>query len=280
MKVRPATALDVAAAPKWLDGVDLRPDGWRDRWTRAVVGVDIVTDAPLAVGRIFTDRVHDGRFWTEIVVAPHLRRRGHGTRIARHLATLRPDLRPMCDRGFVGSERTLFCRSLGARPYQTCPPGHVLTTDAASLAASTSVRTQRGVDVGIAELRKAWVDLYTWMHEDWSPVAALFQEPLLNDFEDVDLVHTRVVVADGEVRAGAFVFPDEPAPGVVAECRTRTEPHGLPLLRACVRDSLLALSASDIKVVDFDGHDADPHFRPLLREIPASGDPFELLEWT
>ncbi len=269
MQIRSATAVDVAAAPEWLDGVDLRPDGWRDRWTRAVVGVDVATGALLGVGRIFTDRVHDSRFWTEIMVAPYLRRRGYGTQIARELALLRAEPRLMCDRGFTGSERTLFCRSLGGQPYQTCPPGRVLTADAAELVVSGSVRTQRGADVGMAELRRAWVDLYTWMHEDWAPVAAQFEQPLLHDFEDVDLVHTRVVVVDGEVRAGAFVFPDDPAPGVVAECRTRTEPDGSTLLRACVRDSLLELAAHDVPAVVFDGHDTDPHFRPLLQELPT-----------
>ncbi|XAS75737.1 GNAT family N-acetyltransferase [Dermatophilaceae bacterium Sec6.4] len=279
MKIRPATAVDVATAPDWLEGVDLRPDRWRDQWTRAAVGFDAETKALLAVGRIFTSRVHDDRYWTEIMVAPPLRRRGHGTRIAEHLATLRPDPWPMCDRGFVGTERVLFSRSLGALPYQTCPPEHVRTADAAGLATSGAVQTQRGTDVGINELRRAWVDLYAWMHADWSPVAAGFEESLLEDFQDVDLVHTRVVVVDGQIRAGAFVFPDEPHPVVVAECRTRTETNGLMLLRACVRDSLLSLSVSNVTDVDFDGHDTDRHFRPLLQEIPASGTAFELLEW-
>lgn len=66
----------------------------------------------------------------------------------------------------------------------------------------------------------------------------------------------------------------------MAETRTPTEPAGLDLLRACVRDSLLSLAASDITAVTFDGHDTDPHFRPLLDELPTRGEAFELLEWT
>lgn len=128
MHIRPATEGDVAMAPDWLEGVDLRPDRWRDQWTRAVVGFDAGANALLAVGRIFTSRVHDDRYWTEIMVAPHLRRRGHGKRIAEHLATLRPDLRPMCDRGFVGSERVLFSLAASVRTrikralLSTCAP--------------------------------------------------------------------------------------------------------------------------------------------------------------
>ena len=66
----------------------------------------------------------------------------------------------------------------------------------------------------------------------------------------------------------------------LAECRTETEPGGLELLRGCVRASLLSLAGAGIATATFDGHDSDPHFRLLLDELPATGEPFELLEWS
>ena len=277
MDLRPATALDVVAAPDWLDGVDLRPDRWRDRATRAVVARD--GEQVVAAGRIFTDRIHPGRYWVEVMVDPQARGRAHGRRVAEHLATLRVEDKPMCTRGHVSSDAVRFARRLGAKPYRTCPPQQVRTADAGSLP-SPSVMTVRGVYVEMAEMSLAWTDVYRWMHADWAPVAAGTEPLVLSGFGDeLDLEHTTVVVDRGVVRAAAFVFADGPEPLVVAECRTRHEPAGLMLLRACVRDSLLTLAAAGIATITFDGHDSDPHFRPLLDELPVSGEAFVLLEW-
>ncbi|NYJ75817.1 GNAT family N-acetyltransferase [Allobranchiibius huperziae] len=276
MDIRPATAGDVTAAPDWLAGIDLRADRWRDDATRAVVGTE--DGMVVAAGHLFTSPVRDDRYWVEVVVAPQRRRRGHGRSIARYLADLRTDPKPMCSRGFVSSAAVQFARGLGAHAYQTCPPERVQTVDAARLTRSP-VATVAGTAVDLSELQRAWTDIYEWMHADWAPVAPGFEEPLLEDFADeLDLVHTRVV-GEGRVRAAAFVFADAPEPVVVAECRERDETDGLALLRACVRDSLLSLAEDGIAAISFDGHDTDPHFRPLLDELPVSGEAFELLEW-
>lgn len=277
MDIRPATVRDVAVAPDWLEGVDLRPDRWRDEGTRAVVAGD--DGRVVAVGRIFTDRIHDDRYWVEVMVDPQARRRGHGRRVAEHLAALRAQDKPMCTRGRVSSDAVGFVRSLGARPYQTCPPQRVRTVDAERLP-SPPVATREGSAVDLAELERAWCDIYRWVHADWAPVSAESDALMLAGFADeLDVEHTRVVVRDGGVRAAAFVFADEPEPVVVAECRERGETDGFALLRACVRDGLLALAEDDVATITFDGHDTDPHFRPLLDELPVSGEAFELLEW-
>ena len=274
--IRLATDRDVVAAPDWLGGVDLRPDRWRDDATRAVVGLE--NGMVVAVGRIFTSRVHDDRYRVEIMVAPQCRRRGYGRSIAGSLSDLRADSKPLCSRGFVSSASARFARRLGAHAYQTCPPERVLTRDGSRLVRS-NVPTVRGVDVVPDEVRAAWTEIYEWMHADWAPVAPGFEVPLLAEFADeLDLVHTRVV-REGHIRAAAFVFADTPEPVVVAECRTRHEPDGLMLLRACVRDALLSLAEDGVGAITFDGHDTDPHFRPLLDELPVTGEAFELLEW-
>ena len=276
MEVRPLTVDDVAAAPTWLEGAGLLPDRWRDASTRAVAGwegPDLV-----AVGRIFTSSVHPGRYCTEVVVAPERRRRGLGREMADQLLGLRSEPKPLCTRGYVSSEPVLFARSLGARPYQTCPPQQVATADGAQLAA-TGPATQPGSAVGLEELQEAWVEIYAWVHAGWSPVSAAFERPLLASFaKDLDLTQTRVV-ASSTIQAAAFVFHDDQQPVVVAECRTPTEPAGLDLLRACVRDSLLSLANQGVSTITFDGHDTDPHFRPMLDELPTTGEAFELLEW-
>ena len=190
-----------------------------------------------------------------------------------------------CDRSRSRSARavtsppSLSClRGPWARPYQTCPPQQVATADGARLAA-TGPATRPGSAVGLTELTRAWVDIYAWVHADWSPVSAGFEQPLLADFaNDLDPIHTRVA-ATSTIQAAAFVFHDDERPVVVAECRTPTEPAGLDLLRACVRDSLLSLANQGISTITFDGHDTNPHFRPLLDELPTTGQAFELLEW-
>jgi len=273
---RPLTSHDIAAAPDWLEQADLAPDRWRDESTRAAAGwegADLI-----AVGRIFPSRVHLGRYWTEVVVTPGLRRRGHGRQMVVHLAGLRPAPKPLCTRGSSSSEPVSFARHLGARPYQTCPPQQVATADAVRLLGD-GPRTLPGAAIGWEELRRAWADTYAWVHASWSPVAPGFEEPLLAAFGgDLDRTHTRVV-ATPTIRAAAFVFGDCDPPVVVAECRTPTEPDGLHLVRACVRDSLCSLAEDGVATVTFDGHDTDPHFRPLLEELPTTGESFELLEW-
>lgn len=277
MDYRPLTRNVIAAAPDWLDRADLRPDRWRDETTRAVAGWE--GTELVAVGRIFTSPVHTSRYWTEVVVAPHLRRRGYGRRLVAHLAGLRAEPKPLCTRGDVTSDSALFARRLGALPYQTCPPQQVATGAGAHLlTGGPTTRPASALDAD--ELRRAWVQTYAWVHASWSPVAPGFEEPLLAGFiDDLDLTHTRVV-ATPTIRAAAFVFADDTRPVVVAECRTPTEPSGLDLLRACVRDSLRSLAADGTTAVTFDGHDTDPHFRPLLDELPTTGEAFELLELT
>ncbi|WP_375425058.1 hypothetical protein [uncultured Friedmanniella sp.] len=276
MQCRPLTRPVVEAAPVWLQQEDLRPDRWRDESTRAAGGW--AGDELVVVGRIFTSRVHASRYWTEVIVAPGSRHRGYGRQMLGHLVELRAEDKPLCTRGYVSAEAVSFARHLGARPYQTCPPETVATSDALGLRTG-EVLVVPGAEVPRHELERAWVDTYAWVHASWSPVAAGFEEPLLAGFRtDISLDHTRLV-ATSTVLAGSYVFLDEGDAVIVAECRSPVEPLGLDLLRACVRASLLSLAAAGVQAATFDGHDTDPHFRPLLGELPTTGEAFELLEW-
>lgn len=161
MELRPLTDRDAAAPPAWLGGdADLRPDRWRDDTTRAVVGLE--GGSVVAAGRIFPSRVHASRYWTEVVVVPGRRRHGLGTEVAERLSRLRCDDRPMCARGPESSEAVSFVRSLGARPYQTCPPQDVRTESAASLAADDARFRSPASPSACASWRRAWTDTYAW----------------------------------------------------------------------------------------------------------------------
>lgn len=272
---RPLSTVEIDAAPTGITTDDLLPDRWRDNSTRAAGGW--LNGELVAVGRIYTSRIHASRYWTDIDVAPDHRGRGHGRQMVDHLAGLRAEPKPLCTRGYVSSETIRFAKHLGASPYQTCPPQQVPTMAFAHLAAGTT-RTVSGAAVDRAELGRAWVDTYDWVHASWAPVRPGSEHLIRAELSDVDLTHTRVV-ATPTIRAAAYVFADPTGTVVVAECRTATEPGGLDLLRACVRDSLSSLAAAGITEVAFDGHDTDPHFRRLLDELPATGEAFELLEW-
>ena len=272
---RPLSAVEIDAVSTGITGDDLLPDRWRDDSTRAA-GVWLNGEL-IAVGRIHTSRIHASRYWTDIEVALDHRGRGHGRQMVDHLAGLRAEPKPLCTRGYVSSEAIAFARHLGARPYQTCPPQQVPTQAFTHLAAGTTP-TVSGAAVDRADLGQAWVDTYDWVHHSWSPVRPGSEHLVLDELADVDLTHTRVV-ATPTIRAAAYVFADPTETVIVAECRTATEPGGLDLLRACVRDSLRSLAAAGITDVTFDGHDTDPHFRPLLNELPATGEAFELVEW-
>lgn len=186
MECRLLTESDIAAAPDWLDQVDLR------RTAGGMTRPALLLAGRAAVGRIFASRVHTSRYWTAVVVAPEACRRGYGRQMVTHLAGLRPEPKPLCTRGYISSDGVLFSRSLGAQPYQTCPPQAVETADAVRLSVGEPP-TLPGSAVGWEELQQAWVDIYAWVHASWSPVAPGFEESLLVGFtDDLDLAHTRV----------------------------------------------------------------------------------------
>lgn len=276
MIFRPLTQADLDSAPVWFDAIELRADRWRDVHTRSAVTV--LDGAIVAVGLIWTSRVHGDRYWCDLVVDPGRRRRGIGSAMLEHLIALRASDLALMTRGFVDDSRLCFADTVGARTIQIVPPSRVLTEHRTALRPVAGIRA--GDEVAWGDLLAANAATYEWTHASWSPVCGDFAEALSEDLEDeLDLEATSVAIdVDGQIRAIAMVYRDSEPPIITAETVHPGDPEGERLVEAVVRRALDILAARGILEVDFDGHVTDPHLMPVWARLSPSGRWFRLVE--
>jgi len=235
-------------------------------------------DEIVAAGAIWLSRVHDDRFWLEIVVDPERRRNGTGTALARHLSTLRSRDLPFMARGYVDDEALHFADALGACTIQTVPPVRAALDCRTELRPHADVRPLAGVDR--LRVETAFAAMYRWTHENWSPVRDGFEHALLEglwDDLDVDASAVAVDASDG-ILALALTFADTDPALIVAETSTRDQPGGEHLVEGCIRRAMAILAHRGLTRVDFDGHVSDPHFLPALSRLRPTGRWFRLVE--
>ena len=258
-----------------MDHLDLRADHWRDKHTRAAVAVE--GQHLVAAGMIWTSRVHDDRYWVDIVVAPDHRRRGVGSAMFGHLCTLRHDDRALTARGFVGDPALQFADVLGARTVQVVPPSHIEVAHRVRLRPWPGV--VHGTDVAMSYLAAANATTYQWTHANWAPVAPGFAQALSEDLlADLDRTATAVALcATGQPRAMALVYKDSPTI-ITAETVHPHDRDGERVVEGCLRAALDAVASQGITHVEFDGHISDPHFFPAWIKLDPTGRWFRLVE--
>lgn len=276
MHFRSLTDDDLAASPPWWGDRSLARDGWRSDETRSAVAVD--DGRIVAASAIWLSRVHDDRFWLEVVVDPERRRRGIGTALARHLSTLRSRDLPLMARGYVDDESLRFTEALGARTIQTVPPVRASLETRTDLRFHAAVQPLAGADRSRVEA--AFTELYRWTHEDWSTVRQGFEDALIEGlWDELDVEASALAVDDsGRILALALTYLDTDPPLIVSETVSRDEPGGEHLVEGCIRRAMAILAHRGLTVVDFDGHVSDPHFLPALSRLRPTGRWFRLVE--
>lgn len=276
MHFRSLTEDDLHSSPPWWNDRSLAADLWRDGETRSAVAID--GGEIVAAGAIWLSRVHDARFWVDIVVHPEMRRRGIGTAMLRHLATLRSRDVPFTARGYVDEEKMLFADARGAVTTQIVPPARVDLPTHTSLRSHARVQAVAGIDR--ARIEAAHAGMYRWTHETWSPVRAGFEAALNEDLWDVLDVDASAATVDdqGRISALALVYRDTDPPLIVAETTTRHQAEGEHLVEGCIRRAMAILAHRGLTTVDFDGHVSDPHFLPALSRLQPSGRWFRVVE--
>lgn len=261
-------------------------DGWEppgdlDGWQRTIVAEE--DGEVLGMGTMLLSNVHRDSFYSEIQVEPEVRRHGVGRALFDALVECTPAPYPILTRAMASQPvRQAFARSLGFDVLMRCPSPQL---HPGSLATSHWIEqhpTPSGVQIVAAEERSfeefldAWVDLYVWIHEEWSPTvdrSTVHQLFAASGMADVDFELSRVAVVDGRIAALACVLPDQwdNRSFMVTETAHRRQARGTQILAATIAAALRACAERGIHFVEFDGHVVDPHYYPLSQTFPITG---------
>lgn len=298
--MRPYNAEDAAEVAALLDhwsdplfAVQAHPlhglDRDGDRWSRTRVAVDSSGELIGAV-TVARNRVHAGRYSLVVEVARSHRRRGVGRALVEQAQLLRPEALPLAAKIRTGDAAAVgFMAAVGGRPYQRCPclRPDPTSADIRSWCASQSpppvARLDSAEGLSRNELIRLWVDQYIWVHEPWSPVTstALLESVAEEIADDMIRAASSAAWVAGRVAALAWAV-QEPAGEVtvVAETTGCGELQGQALVAAVLADCLRRLAARNVRAVEIDGHDSDPHLAPVVRSLPMGtpADPLLLVE--
>ncbi len=240
----------------------------------------VATDATDVVGAVtlFHNRFHPGRHPTLVEVAPGHRRRGIGRRLLAAAARLTP--LPMAGKiRDADTAAMAFARAVGAQTYQHCLGAAFDPTDP-EVRAWAARHRPHVLPLGAVDATRvvdAMVAHYEWVHDTWSPmgdrdvITALWTD----EVAAADPNASSVAMVGDRIAALCLVWVDGARADAVAETAARAEPDGTMLVGACVARSVMAL---DVSVIEFDGHDDDPHLRPVIDAIPRTRrDPISLV---
>jgi GNAT superfamily N-acetyltransferase len=275
--IRRSSDDDLDAIRDWATGD--HPSDQESPYRRSVValeGTEVV-----GVASSHESRIHPTRLWLSVDVREGHRRRGLGTAVVRALTS---DGRPYTLKLFTSDEALAFATSLGARVIQTCPPEVV---DCSSAGVRDWARlhlghTVSGQTVSAEQILTGWLDMYEWIHADWSPMGR--REDVVDVFrsmlaDELDLERSRFVLRAGRISAGAYVFraTSGAVREVVAEPSRRAGDWNRADLAACMAAVIAAGADDNPSGLQFDGHLSDPDFYPLLQTIPGVTGPTLLI---
>ena len=194
---------------------------------------------------------------------------------------------PLAAKAVPGTDRHRLLTEAGATAYQVCPPSMIDCTDPANLAWARSA-DPGGAVVGDLRGRSAeeilglYLDLYVWVHADWSPVMdvdhtrEVFAEML---GEELDPGRSVLVEREGRPAAMGFVFPEGEGWVVVGEAVDPDAPHAAEDVLTCLQALVGRLGEDGVRELLVDGHVTDPHWYPALQQVPhVTGEGLELLE--
>ncbi|MDO4916973.1 MAG: GNAT family N-acetyltransferase [Rothia sp. (in: high G+C Gram-positive bacteria)] len=263
--------------PTWCSQKELTFDQTRNIDTRSLA-VFAETNEPVALVEWFTPKAHHTHYYLNIEVAPHLRRRGIGTEVFRLASLLRHQDIPFTCRGYLHSEELAFAYSLGATTKQIVPPDKANMTHKDELRPLPSIRSLKTEEA--ATFQQAYLSMYEWMHEQWSPVSGVHQQTIQRDaLADLDYEATSVHYdSSGAIDAFIAVYQMDGSPILLGETTSRSAQDGERIIEACLRRSLDVLSERGVLEVGMDGHISDPHWFPNWIKLSPYGEWFQLLE--
>jgi hypothetical protein len=125
-------------------------------------------------------------------------------------------------------------------------------------------------DLSAAARVDAWVSMYLWVHESWSPADPdVLHEMSPAMVARADAALSVYAARDRQPCATAWAFPEPTGTVIVgAETTHRDEPEAVGVLAATLAACLRNLAAAGITDVLIDGHDSDPHLVPVIATMP------------
>lgn len=252
-----------------------------DSWQRTLVAEE--GDDLLGMGTMMLSNVHRNSYYCEVQVEPEARRRGVGRALFEALVASTPTPDPILTRAMSSQPaRQAFARAMGFEVLTRCPspqlnPGSRATSHWIERhQPPAGVRIVPARDRSFEEFLEAWVDLYVWIHEEWSPTVARETVHKLfaaSRMADVDFEVSQVALVDDRIVALACVLPDQwdNRSFLVTETVRRRLRNGTQILAATIAAALRACARRGIHFVEFDGHVVDPHYYPLSQTFPITG---------
>lgn len=261
------------------------PDEQDAHWRRCRIAVD-VTGTVIGAATVIVNPVHAGRMPCAVEVAPAWRRRGIGSLLLEQMRRLRPVAsRPLSTKlRHADPVAHAFVDRAGGRVYQRCP-GITLDCadprihDWAAHQSTAGCTTLEGVPDDT--LLAAMTDLYTWTHQDWSPVTDTdeLQRSCRSELIECDRALSAAVWAHSQLAAVAFAFPATDGVEVVCETTTPAPSHGQHLVAAVLATIIRTSTRRGDGHLHLDGHRDDPHLQPVLNDLPHARDqPIDLIE--
>jgi hypothetical protein len=262
------------------DGIH-RPCQSGDSWQRTLIAED--RGDLLGMGTVMLSNVHRDSYYCEVKVEPQARRRGVGRELFEALVAATPQPFPILTRAMASQPaREAFSRAMGFEVLMRCPspqlnPGSRATShwiERHKPPAGVTIVPAR--DRSFEEFLAAWVDLYVWIHEEWSPTVdrdTVYQLFAASGMADVDFELSQVALVDGRIVALACVMPDQwdNRSFLVTETVSRRLRNGTAILGGTIAAALRECARRGMHFVEFDGHVVDPHYYPLSQTLPVTG---------
>lgn len=252
------------------------------RWRRTLVAES--DGRIVGAGTVAANRVHPGRYNLAVEVAPDARGGGIARALIDQLRALPPEPLPMAAKLRPHDRAALaLLHAFGGRIYQSCPGVCPDPTSGAirRWATQFSGNTAPLADVTQQTASELWAQQYEWIHEYWSPADPNAVRDLAGGVvAEADPQLSTITRRATSIEALVLVFLEtDGTAAMTAETVHRHSTSGLADLGSAVARSLLAMAELGVAAVEIDGHEDDPHLRPLLTGLPArAARPLHLVE--
>ena len=225
--------------------------------------------------------VHRDCAFVEIEVDEPVRRHGVGRAIFGELRRLVPE--PLVARAMASRpERLGFAEALGFEVLMRCPQPQVDPKAAETrdwVARRLDPRVVAASKVALDDFLDAWTSYFVWVHASWLPAydwPTTRQALIETQLPDLNLDRSLVSLdAEGNITGIGLVYPDvwDNRTFAIIETVAPDTPDGTRINEALVAAVLDAAPT----LVEFEGHESDPHV-DVLHSLPTpTADPLTIL---